>query len=97
MTPNEYADSLVKEAQEVNFQYDVLVKDVSWIEDKIKELFLKILKSPFTQREENMKELDFLMIKLRISSDAREKLKVKSNNLGAKINEFFGKDLWKDL
>lgn len=97
MTPNEYADSLLREAKEINFQYEILVNDITWIEEKIRALYEKVLASPFTQREENLKDLEFLMTKFRINLEAREKMKAKSLELGVKINEFFGKDLWKPL
>ena len=97
MTPDEYADKLVVECREISFQYDIVVKDITWIEEKIRALYEKVLASPFTQREENMKELEFLMNKLRINVDAREKIKSNSRELGARINTFFGKEIWKDL
>ena len=97
MTPDEYADELVKECREISFQYDIVVKDITWIEEKIRALYEKVLACPFTKREENMKELDFLMNKLRINVEARDKIKTKSQELGTRINAFFGKEIWTDL
>ena len=97
MTHEEYGDSLLKEAREINFQYEILVKDITWIEKKIRELYERVLADPFTQREEHMKDLEFLMTKFRINVEAREKVKAKSKEVGDKINAFFGKNLWGDL
>jgi hypothetical protein len=97
MTPEEYGDSLLKEAREINFQYEILVNDVTWINEKIEALYFKVLSDPFTKREENMKELDFLMQKFRINLEAREKAKARSREVGAKVNAFYGKDIWREL
>jgi len=69
---------------------------LNWIEEKMKALYEKTQAHPFTQREENIKELEFLMNKLRINVEARDKVKAKNHEVGAKINAFFGKKLWGD-
>jgi hypothetical protein len=97
MTHEEYGDSLLREAKEINFQYEILVNDITWIEEKIRALYEKVLADPFTMREKHIEDLEFLMTKFRINLEAREKMKAKSLELGAKVNEFFGKDLWKPL
>lgn len=97
MTLDEQGDALMKEAKEINFQYEILVQDICWLEDRIRELYHKVLADPFTMREKNIKDLEFLMTKFRINVEAREKVKAKNKLLGVRINQFFGKDLWGEL
>lgn len=97
MTPEEYGESLLRESKEINFQYEILVRDITWINEKIQALYHKVLAGPFTQREENMKELDFLMQKFHINVETRARMKAKSRELGARVNAFYGKEVWKEL
>ena len=91
MTPEEkYAESLLREAKEINFQYEILIRDIDWIKEKMQALYA------CTQRAKNIKELEFLMNKFRINVEARDKVKTKTHEVGAKINAFFGKKLWGD-
>ena len=97
MTREEYGDSLLKEAKEINFQYEILVNDITWIEQKMKALYERVLADPFTQREEHLKNLEFLTTKFRINVEAQQKIKAKCKEVGDKVNEFFGRKVWGDM
>ncbi len=97
MTEQEYSEKLLAEAKEISFQMEVCLQDINWIGDKIKILHDKVVESPFEEREAAIKEMEFLTRKMNLNVATREAIRKKSQELGVRVNEFFGKKVWGTL
>jgi len=89
MTPQEYADKLLEDAKEINFQHKVLNADLKWLGQRLDEYKSKsLLSTSMEERETLEKELAMIKRKFQLNVETQAKLRAKSAELDIRIEAF---------
>lgn len=76
MTPSEYADKLLEEAKEINFQYQVLVDDIKWLSQQMDEINASLVTATGDEQYEALeKKFQIVRSKFKINLEAQAKVK----------------------